>query len=195
MSSQQSPRTSERLAKHTRFASQPQVHQYVAETPSPPPSTSASDSQNPSPASEQDDHTAEADETIDHSQRPGSPVHNAQQSRQASLPTSSRSLVSEQATLSIAQEAWWISLQQEQLVAYTKHQQELAEQVRIATANLLNYNASDQNYDQIVTTMRLLTQREYEIRTMLENRQAWELFVRMYERRSVQLSARAPPHP
>jgi uncharacterized protein YfaQ (DUF2300 family) len=103
--------------------------------------------------------------------------------------------VSEQATLSIAQEAWWISLQQEQLVAYAKHQQELAEQVRIATANLLNYNASDQNYDQIVTTMRLLTQREYEIRTMLENRQAWELFVRMYERRSVQLSARAPPHP
>ncbi|KAK3848263.1 MAG: hypothetical protein J3R72DRAFT_430294 [Linnemannia gamsii] len=204
MTSQQSPRTPGRTVKNLRFASQPQVHQVVAETSSPPPSTSASASENLASASqnpfvsddwsEQDDNTAEADETVCYSQRPGSPADNVPQPSQASLPASTRSLVSEQTASLVAQGAWWMSLLQEQLVAYTQQQQELFSQLGKATTRLLNCSSA-REHEQLLVTVQLLTQREYEIRYILEARQAWEAFVRMSEQRLAHLSARAQPHP
>ncbi|KAG0258509.1 hypothetical protein BGZ95_004937 [Linnemannia exigua] len=204
MSSQQSPRTPGRTGKNLRFASETQVHQMVAETPSPPPSSSASTSQHPVPASqhpflsdnwsEQDDNTGEADVTIDHSQRSDSPSYEVPQPSQAPLPAPTRSLVSEQPASAVVQEAWWMSLQQEQLVAYTQQQQELFSQLGKATTRLLNCTSA-QEHEQLLLTAQLLAQREHELRYMLEARQAWEAFVRMSEQRLTHLSARAQPHP
>lgn len=91
-------------------------------------------------------------------------------------------------------EAWWVSLQQEQLVAYTQQQQELFSQLVRVNDSIITCTSAFEREHLIATAQRLAA-REYELRYMLEARQAWDSFLRMSEQRFASLSARAQPYP
>ncbi|KAG9061482.1 hypothetical protein KI688_000490 [Linnemannia hyalina] len=91
-------------------------------------------------------------------------------------------------------QAWWTSLQQEQLVAYTQQQQELFAQAGRVYERLLSCT-SQQEYDQLTLVRQHLDQKEKELRYMLEARQAWESFARTYEQRLTYLNSRTQSNP
>lgn len=93
-----------------------------------------------------------------------------------------------------APDRWWVSLQQEQLAAYIQQQRELFAQAAQVTERLV-VCTSQEEHDQLMQVMQHLTQKEKELRYMLETRQAWDAYTRVFEMRLEYLASRAQAHP
>ncbi|KAG0276237.1 hypothetical protein BGZ96_003402 [Linnemannia gamsii] len=216
MTSQRTRHSAEQPAQGNRTATQDHCYQLPEESSS---STSnpASSSQyftESGTCSDGEDYNPEADETACYSQQPLSPVAEGQSPHQASSPAPLASQTSLPAPLAsqtslpaplasqapaptvvpAVHEAWWVSLQQEQLVAYTQQQKELFSQLVRVNDSIITCTSAFEREHLIATAQRLAA-REYELRYMLEARQAWDSFLRMSEQRFASLSARAQPNP
>ncbi|KAG0197861.1 hypothetical protein BGX33_000285 [Mortierella sp. NVP41] len=197
MTSQRSQHGTKRPVQNTRFA-ELQSPQLRAQNPTTTPTPASQHHSESDDLSEEDDFEHEADETVCYSQRPflqdeKAPVLSPARD-QSSVPVRSSVPAPSSGDASAAPEAWWTSLQQEQLVAYTQQQQEL-----FAEAGQVNEKlfvcTSPQEHERLMMVMQNLAQREQELRYMLEARQAWDSYARMYEQRLTYLASRAQSHP
>jgi len=197
MTSTRSTHGTKKPVKNTRFAPELESSQQQLSASN---NWSKEDSVEQEDSIEHDDYiNHEADETICLSQDPLSQVAEDRSPPPVSspIPVSSPVPVLLSAPAPSSEnipQAWWTSLQQEQLVAYTQQQQELFAQAGRVYERLLSCT-SQQEYDQLTLVRQHLDQKEKELRYMLEARQAWESFARTYEQRLTYLNSRAQSNP
>ncbi|KAG9072225.1 hypothetical protein KI688_006449 [Linnemannia hyalina] len=191
MTSTRSTHGTKKPVKNTRFAPELESSQQQLSASN---NWSKEDSVEQEDSIEHEDYiNHEADETICLSQDPLSQDAEARSPPPVSSPVPVLLSAPAPSSENIPQ-AWWTSLQQEQLVAYTQQQQELFAQAGRVYERLLSCT-SQQEYDQLTLVKQHLDQKEKELRYMLEARQAWESFARTYEQRLTYLNSRAQSHP